>query len=191
MRGKFIVIYGINNIGKSTQVRMLVEALRQRGTETESMKFPIYDLEPTGPRLDHILREDIEKGISEIELQKIYAQNRRDFEPKLRSILERGTWMVAEDYTGTGIAWGWTKGAHLETLEKMNGGLLKEDAAILLDGERFLHAKERNHIHERQDALTALCREKHQALANRYGWQVVNANQTQEKIHQEIFRLIK
>lgn len=190
MRGKFIVIYGINNIGKSTQVKMLVEALRQRSTEAESLKYPIYDLAPTGPRLNSILRENAEGGISEIELQRIYAQNRRDFEPQLQGILDKGIWAVAEDYTGTGIAWGWAKGASLEELEKMNKGLLKEDVAILLDGERFLHAKEHHHIHERQDALTVLCRQRHLELAKRYGWKMVNANLTQDEIHQEILNMV-
>lgn len=189
-RGKFIVLYGINNIGKSTQVRMLVEALRIRGIKAESAKYPIYDHAPTGPRLNTILREGAEAGISEIELQTLYSQNRRDFEPQLENMLERAIWVVAEDYTGTGIAWGWTKGAPLEDLEKINEGLLKEDMAILLDGERFLHAKEQNHLHERQDALTSFCRQKHLELAERYGWKVVNVNKDATMVHKEILDIV-
>lgn len=189
-QGKFIVIYGINNIGKSTQVRMLVESLRQRGREAESLKYPIYDLAPTGPRLNSILREGAEPGIIEIELQRVFAQNRRDYEPRLREKLEKGIWVVAEDYTGSGIAWGWTKGASLEELEKINTGLLKEDVPILLDGERFLHAKENNHIHEQQDALTTLCRQRHLELAKRYGWKVVDANMSVEQIHQTVMKIL-
>jgi len=190
-KGKFIVIYGINNIGKSTQVKMLVEALRQRGTEAESIKYPIYDLAPTGPRVNRILREESETGIYEIELQKIYAQNRMDFEPQLTQWLDKGTWVVAEDYTGTGIAWGWTKGASLEELEKINEGLLKEDIAILLDGEPFRQAKEANHIHEQQEHWMQECRQKHLELAKRYGWSVVNANLLKDEVHEKIWEIVK
>ena len=70
--GVFIVIYGINNIGKSTQVEMLVDALRGLNLPVERIKYPIYDLTPTGPKINEILRSGKKQEISEEELQKIY-----------------------------------------------------------------------------------------------------------------------
>lgn len=191
MKGKFIVIYGINNIGKSTQARLLAGRLKHEGIEARYVKYPIYDLEPTGPRLDRILRHDAESDIRETDLQMIYAQNRRDFQRELQEILEKGKWVVAEDYTGTGIAWGWTKGADLDTLENMNRDLLKEDLAILLDGDRFIEGKEHNHIHERQDALADECRKNHLAFAERYGWSVVDANRSIDEVQSDIWEIVK
>ncbi len=159
--------------------------------QADYIKYPIYDLEPTGPRLNRILREGTEAGIKEIDLQQIYAQNRRDFEPQLTRLLDDGMWIVAEDYTGTGLAWGWTKGADLATLEGMNGDLLKEDLAILLDGDRFMEGKEQNHIHEREDQLVEECRKKHLALAKKYGWRVVQANRSTEEVAGEIWGIVK
>ncbi len=43
-----ITLYGVNNIGKSTQARFLVERLQAEGHRVEYLKYPIYDLEPTG-----------------------------------------------------------------------------------------------------------------------------------------------
>ncbi|MBP9709316.1 MAG: hypothetical protein KBD78_16900, partial [Oligoflexales bacterium] len=126
MKGKLITLYGINNIGKSTQAGLLVKKLNEVGHKAVHIKYPIYDLAPTGPLLNDILRGG-KQNISEEELQTIFVQNRIDFEPTLIDTLESGTTVVAEDYIGTGIAWGAAKGADLEWLEAINAPLLKED----------------------------------------------------------------
>lgn len=44
---KMIVIYGANNVGKTTQVNLLEERIKTQGTSYVRVKYPIYDLEPT------------------------------------------------------------------------------------------------------------------------------------------------
>jgi thymidylate kinase len=189
--GVFIVIYGTNNIGKSTQVDMLVEALKGLDLPVEHIKYPIYDLTPTGPKINEILRSGKKQEISEEELQKLYADNRRDYQFQLCKMLAEGINVIAEDYTGCGLAWGWTKGADIEELIEINKGLLKPDAEILLDGERFIEAKEEGHLHESKDELFTACRANHLKLAGRFGWQVVNANQTREEVHTEVLACLE
>lgn len=190
-KGKLIVIYGINNLGKSTQAHLLVENLQNYGFKAEYLKYPIYDLEPTGPQINKIIRGGQGQDISEIELQKIYAQNRRDFQPELEKKLNKGINIVAEDYVGTGLAWGVAKGAELEELEDQNKGLTRGDLAIVLDGERFIEAKEENHIHEQDDELMKKCRQIHLDLAKKYNWQIVNANQSIEEVTKDIWQIIE
>lgn len=187
-RGKFIVIYGANNLGKSAQVELLTERLRNTGKQVEILKYPIYSLEPTGPRINAALREGLQ--ITPEELQKEFAQNRRDFEPTLVGMLQDGKWGVAEDYKATGIAWGVTYDVPLEVMEEINSGLLDEDLAMLLDGERFGSGIERIHRHER-GALWEQAREVHRDLAKRYGWEVIDANQPMEKVTNEIWQLVE
>ena len=67
-RGKFIVIYGANNLGKTVQANLLIDSLRNIDKNAHYLKYPIYDLEPTGPRINAALREGL--NISDIELQK-------------------------------------------------------------------------------------------------------------------------
>jgi dTMP kinase len=189
--GLFIVIYGVNNLGKSTQAAKLVEAMEKSGLQAEYLKYPIYDLTPTGPKINEILRSGQNQSISEEEFQEIYAKNRTDFQPQLCKKLHEGINVVAEDYAGTGIAWGLSKGAGLEKLLEMNRGLVKPDIEILLDGERFLIAKEKNHQHESNDELADDCRRRHLELAARFGWEVVNANQEAADVHQEILAIIE
>ncbi len=190
MNGKLIVIYGSNNLGKSTQAKLLMQKLNQRNVKAEYLKYPIYDCEPTGPIINQIIRSGQKQTISELELQQLYAQNRHDFQPQLEAKLKQATNIVAEDYIGTGLAWGVTKGADLSDLEKKNQGLLKEDGVILLDGERFLDGREMNHIHESNDELMRKNRQVHLDLAKKFGWQIVDANQPVEKVHEEIWQIV-
>ena len=48
--------------------------------------------------------------------------------PKLIEMISDGKWIVAEDYLGTGIAWGMVGGATAEEIEEINSGLLEADS---------------------------------------------------------------
>ncbi|MBI3290748.1 hypothetical protein HYZ76_00530 [Candidatus Falkowbacteria bacterium] len=189
--GKLIVIYGTNNLGKSTQAKLLLNNLLAAGHRAEYIKYPIYDLTPTGPEINKILRSGGKQKISELELQQLYAQNRFDFEPELKKKLNQGVCVIAEDYIGTGLAWGVTKGAPLEELEKQNQGLIKEDLIFLLDGERFIEGKEKSHLHESSDELMKKNREIHLELAQKYGWRIIDANRPVREVQEEIWQRVK
>lgn len=189
-KGKFIVMYGINNLGKSTQAYLLVHTIQKLGKKSEYIKYPIYTLDPTGPKINEILRKKIVHSISEENFQSLYAQNRRDYQPQLLKKLREGVSIVAEDYIGTGLAWGIAKEANRQILEYQNKNLLREDIAILLDGERFLDGKENSHLHEESDELMKKCRETHRMLAKEFGWHIIRANQAREKVQHDIWEII-
>ncbi|MDO8638212.1 MAG: hypothetical protein Q7R43_01460 [Candidatus Daviesbacteria bacterium] len=188
-QGKFIVLYGINNLGKSIQIEKLENALKQEGKDTLRLKYPIYDLEPTGPLINAVLRKGL--MMDDETLQNHYAQNRRDFEPTLVSYLHQGLWILAEDYIGTGVAWGMASGVSLEKLEKMNEGILEEDLAILFHGERFLGGKEANHRHESNDEKCQRAQDAHLFLSERYGWEKVYSTRAEEIVHRDIMEIIR
>ena len=54
-KGLFVVLHGINNLGKTTQAKLLVEKLQSEGHKAEYMKYPVYDLDPSGKIPDQIL----------------------------------------------------------------------------------------------------------------------------------------
>jgi dTMP kinase len=187
--GKFIVIYGPNNLGKTTQTQLLAQALQQQGLTVQLLKYPIYDLKPTGPIIDRALRKNHQ--ISRLKLQQLYAQNRRDFQPQLESILNSGTWVVAEDYKGTGIAWGVVDQIPLLEIEAINKDLLEEDLTIMLDGTlQFDEAKEAGHINEQDPQRWQLGRRIHLDLAKRYNWKIVNANRDIDQVHADIMKIV-
>lgn len=169
----FITLYGINNIGKTTQAKRLIRKLHECGKNAVYVKYPVYNSKPSGVFLDHVLRSGKMQDFFEEELQMWFTLNRYQFEPQLKELLKNDGWVVAEDYTGTGIAWGVAKGASLEWLENINKYLLKEDLAILIDGKRNMNAKEGNHIHERNDVLVTQCQKVFRTLSHRYNWKIV------------------
>ncbi len=191
MAGKLIVLYGINNLGKSTQAKLLVDRLRDAGYSTTYLKYPIYELAPSGPLLNAYLREGNPLQLSPREAQIIYALNRFQYQPELEKQLAAGEWIIAEDYTGTGLAWGWGAGAKLNFLEAINDGLLKPDLALWLDGQRFVSGIEQGHKHENNNQLMDKVRECHQQLAERYGWPRFDANQPIDNLNDQLWRAVQ
>lgn len=192
-RGKFIAVYGINGIGKTTQVEILVKYLQSRGKPASRLKYPVYNLEPEGPFIYQYLRDPQFRAKNELttdELQQRYADNRKRYEPELKRRLEAGEWIVAEDYIGTGIAWGLTWGSNLEYLEEINKDLLSADFSILMHGERFNTAIEKDHRNEMEEERIKICKNFHLLLAGKYGWKIANANQSVEKVKADLLELI-
>ncbi len=136
------------------------------------VKFPNYKVEPTGTFLYKTLRAE-EQKISESELQLWFVLNRYQSEPFIKKSIEEGYVVIAEDYTGTGIAWGVAKGLDMDWMETVNEHLRKENLAIMLFGERDLRAKEKIHVHEQNDKLIEKSKKIHGLLAKKYGWKKI------------------
>jgi len=189
-KGLFIVFYGINNLGKTTQAKLLVERLKKEGQQAEYLKYGIYDLQPSGPLLDDYLRHGNPFNLTAREFQIIHVLNRTQYQPQLLEKLNRGINIVAEDYIGTGLAWGMGAGVDGEFLKQMNAHLIKEDLAFLFQGQRFSDGIEVVHKHEQDNDLTEKVRLAHEKLADEFGWIRINANRTIEEISEEIWNRV-
>lgn len=189
-RGKFITFYGINNIGKSTHARILVDRLKKEGFDPMYIKYPIYDQDPSGPYLNKLIRKG-QQDVTEEELQLWFTINRHQYEKTLKSLLMNGKTIIAEDYIGTGIAWGITKGANEEWLEQINKYLLRSDMAILIDGERAVQAIEKVHIHETNDQLMRKARAAHLDLAKKYAWYIIKLQEQKEDTAKLVWGAVK
>lgn len=189
-RGTFITIYGINNIGKSTHAKRLVRRLKAEGHKATYLKYPIYDLKPTGPLLNKILRSKGQK-MSEEELQMWFVLNRFHFQPRLEALLKKGVIVAAEDYVGTALAWGAAKGADRKELAAMNTFLVQEDLAIYFHGKRDERATEAQHIHETNKALIKRCQKEYDRLARTLKWKKVAVAQDPEVTAQRLWTVVR
>jgi len=189
-KGKFIAIYGINNIGKSTQARILTEKLISQGFDAEFLKYPNYSISPTGKFLDHVLRGGEKQNISEDELQMWFVLNRYQSQPEIEKKLSEGKILIVEDYVGTGIAWGTAKGLDMKWMETVNEHLMKEDLSVYLYGKRQLSAKESSHIHEQNDILIEKCRKVHEELADRYNWEKVEVREKHTDTADDLWKVV-
>ena len=189
----FIVLYGINNIGKSTQIERLAQQISDSGRTVKVLKYPIYDLEPTGPQINHFLRDPDAQQISGESFQMLYIQNRLDYEPQLEKDLQEYDVVLAEDYIGTGMAWGMTQGVPYAWLQAKNDQYpqLKPDLEILMDGDRFLEGKEDQHRNEGDDEAIEQTRQNFLWLAKRHGWPVIGAHQPIEAVTADLWRAVE
>lgn len=189
--GKFIVLYGINNLGKTTQAKLLVEWLKKQKKKAKYLKYAVYDLEPSGTILNDYLRNSNPDQLSPREFQLVQCLNKTQYQPILEQELQDETWIIAEDYVGTSIAWGTGAGIDQNFLKQVNSHLRKPDFCFWFDGDRFMESQETNHKHETDDKLITKVRQIHQELAKKEGWTLINANESISDIHVKITEKIK
>lgn len=190
-KGLFFTLLGVTNIGKTTQQELLESHLRADGYSVAHVKYPKYDCEPTGPRLNAFLRKGNPEELTPLEFQVLNFQNRMDFQPTLEKMLEENDVVIAEMYTATSIAYSMGDGIEKQKIIDLNAPLLEADYAILLDGKRFVESKEEGHVYENNDPKTEKIREAHLELAKDFDWDIVNANQTIDEVHEEIYEKVK
>ena len=191
-KGNLIVIYGANNLGKTTQAKMLVESLIIKfGVNAEYLKYAVYNLEPSGPMINNYLKEDNKYDLSAREFQMLHVLNRTQYEPTLLHKLEKGTWIVAEDYIATGIAWGMAYDIDKKFLYNINSHLKVEDLGILFEGEPFPEDLDKNNIHEADPAMLAKVTDNFKDISKDYAWHTLNANQTKEEVQENLLNIVK
>lgn len=160
------------------------------GRNAKYLKYPIYVLPPSGPLLNNYLRGGNTYGLTAKEAQIIYAMNRTRFDSELQNELGQGVDYVAEDYWGTGVAWGMGAGVDKEFLLDLNRKFLREDLALLFVGKRFESGMEEDHLHEADAELTDKVERAHNELGKELGWKVVDANQSIEKVSVKVWKLV-
>jgi len=191
-KGKLITILGSNNLGKTTQAKKLVEYLIiNMNKSAEYLKYAIYNLEPSGPLINDYLRQRNDYQFTPREFQILQILNRTQYEPTLKAKIGKGAWIIAEDYVGTGIAWGMANGINKNLLYRLNSHLLKEDLGILFEGEPFPEDLDENNIHEIDMALLQKATQSFKEIAKDFNWHVINANQAIEEVHEQIVDIIK
>ena len=190
-KGIFIVLYGVNSTGKSTQKDLLTKRLQNSGHAVMSLKYPLYDIEPSGPMINEYLRRDNPLKLTPREFQIIQVVNRTQYDNELRRLLAEGTHIVAEDYTGTGIAWGMAAGIDKRFLVRLNTHLLREDIGILFNGKQFIDGKEDEHTHEEDDDLIVRSYSAHRELASDSDWYIIASDKAPNVVHAEVWRIVE
>ncbi len=192
-RGKLVVLLGINNIGKSTQVDFLFRRIfKEVDSYVEMHKVPYYKISPLGPRICSYVHGGNPENMSPREFQDLGTLHRyQDINPTINRVLSEGKTVLLEDWVGTCFVWGMVTGVPKSHLVDTNRGLLRENCTILLDGDRFLEAKEKGHVHEDKEELIQRAREVFKELAAQFNWNIVNANESKEIVHENIWKIVQ
>jgi len=126
-RGRFISLEGGEGVGKSTQVKALAEALRQRGIDV------LVTREPGGSEGAERIRELLLSGNEERWGPQaealLFAAARADHAAKtIRPALEKGQWVVADRFIDSSLAYqGGAGGLGIEAVRAINSFGIGED----------------------------------------------------------------
>ncbi len=122
MKGKLIVIEGVDCSGKETQSKLLVNTLRNKGYQVEQFSFPNYD-SPTGkiihgPYLGNVSESWFQEGAVQVNPKVAalyYAADRLYNIHKITWLLEHGIHVILDRYVYSNMA---HQGAKLEEKEE-------------------------------------------------------------------------
>jgi dTMP kinase len=135
-QGVFITLEGGEGVGKSTNLTLVAELLREAGNSL------VITREPGGTelaeRIRQLLLEPAAESMSEMtELLLVFAARAQHLERVIRPALEAGQWVLCDRFTDATYAYqGGGRGlntAHIERLERLVQGNLRPDLTLLLD----------------------------------------------------------
>lgn len=107
MKGKFIVIEGLDGCGKSTQVDLLQQRLRQEGIAYRFIHFPMLNQGLYGTLIAEFLRGEF-GTLEEVHpklVALLYANDRMEHVHKIRQGLDEGCFVLADRYVASNVAY--------------------------------------------------------------------------------------
>jgi dTMP kinase len=135
-RGKFISVEGIEGVGKSTNIEVIVDCIETAGHQVVTTR------EPGGTPLAEDIRELLvahsDETIPEIaELLLVFAARSLNVNNVIMPALEAGQWVLCDRFTDSSRAYqGGGRGIPLETIDRLADwvhGDIWPDLTILLD----------------------------------------------------------
>jgi dTMP kinase len=134
--GRFITFEGLDGSGKTTQISMLAQALRNKGLQVTMLR------EPGGTSICEAIRQillDVNNTgmCDESELLLFEAARAQLTREIIIPALQAGTWVICDRYSDSSMAYqGYGRGLNLETVETLNHFAVngcRPDMTFLLD----------------------------------------------------------
>ena len=142
--GKFITFEGGEGAGKTTQAKLLAEALEGAGIET------LMTREPGGTFGAEAIRDLVLEGTSDrwsgmTELLLMYAARLDHVEKLIKPALDRGVWVISDRFADSSMAYqGYARGLGAEKVNSVHAAVMdgfEPDLTILFDIDPILAQK--------------------------------------------------
>lgn len=215
MKGKLIVIEGLDGSGKSTQIELLKSKLTH--LSVHQIKLPDYD-SPSSTLVKMYLHGEFGKNPDDVNAyaaSAFYAVDRfANYKTKWKEYYDKGDVIISDRYTTSNAYHQSTKipredwSAYFDWLEEFEYnqiGIPKPDAVIYLDmpieisqkmmSKRYSGDESKKDIHESNINYLLKCREAALVAADEMNWHVIKCNsgdspRTIDSIGDEIFEIV-
>ena len=199
MKGKLIVIEGLDGSGKATQSELLYRELENRGMKLRKLSFPVYDSESSGPVRMYLSGRfgDRPDDVDCYAASVLFAVDRfSSYMSDWKKDYEEGTVFICDRYTTSNCVFQTSKlpeeerDAYIDWLggfEYRLLGIPEPDLVIFLNmteenSEALVEARyhgdeSMKDIHERDKAYQKKCRESALYCAARLGWKTVDCDE--------------
>lgn len=216
MKGKLIVLEGLDGSGKATQAQMLYEALCEQGIQARKVTFPDYD-HPSSTLIKQYLAGDFGKKPEDVNAyaaSSFFSVDRyASYKTQWGAFYENGGVVVADRYTTSNAVHQCAKLpmecwndylAWLFDFEYDKIAIPAPDMVIYLDVApevsqqlmtgRYHGDETKKDIHEKDVDYLRHSRQAGTYCADKYGWQRVpctenGAMRTRQAIHADVLRL--
>ena len=198
-KGKFIVFEGIDGAGKTTQIELLAERLRELGDSVHVTAEPTTN--ESGKALRRALSGKEKK--TECEMAAMFVLDRIGHNAQINELTDEGTTVISDRYYYSNLAYqgmstnyAWVRTMNIDCPE-----IRRPDVCIYLDLtpeeslSRISKGRESVEIYENLEKLTEVRNAFHTAIDDlkRDGEKIfiVSANRSVEEISDEIFDIIR
>ena len=189
--GKLIVIEGIDQAGKKTQVDYLAATLSGNGYISKIISFPTYTT---------AIGREIEKSLSgkvdyPVEVRHLLlSANRWEMKSQIEESLLLDMFIICNRYYESNVAYGMANGLEESWLKNLDKGLPKADLTILIDiptsESRKRKTRDRD-VHENDLGLLSKVNNIYQRLATENGWDIVDGTGDVRKISLKIWEIVR
>ena len=190
-RGLLVVFEGLDRSGKSTQVKLLADALNLNKSKSEIWRYPNRSTSIGGLINDYLCKK-IELDDHAVHL--LFSANRWETVSQMKSKLNAGINLIVDRYAYSGVAYTSAKeGFDLEWCKQCDRGLPKPDLVFFLDTKIDEVERRQNFGDERYENIE-FQKKVYSNFKKLFDFEnldeclVLNAGDTIDNIHQIILR---
>lgn len=195
-KGLFITVEGIDGAGKSTQIPVLAEAIKDLGVPL------VRTREPGGTELGEKIRELLlhEEMSAKCELMLMFASRQENLDKVIKPAIQAGKWVLCDRFTDASYAYQWAGRQQpredIHALEMFVHPDIKPDKTFLFDLDPEIAAKR---LSGSRDRIESMDLDFHRRVRNAYlqmaeeepnRYVVIDSTQTPEKISEQIRTMV-
>ncbi len=188
-RGAFIAIEGVDGAGSSTQTRLLVDWLIERGYPAVPTKEP----NPRG-KVESVIRHFLREPCPAPELDALlFASDRVDHvERFIKPWLNSRNIVVSDRYLESSISYQTSQGLDEQWVLSINRCVVAPDITIILDVDPAISLRRKGATPERFENIKFLSKVRKRFLerAQKMGYRVIDASRPLKDVHEEILQAV-